>query len=72
MTENQLEQLCLEWFTENSWETAHGPDIAHDGASPEREDYRQMLLRADLGGGIVKINQQLPDSAECDMDCRGL
>jgi type I restriction enzyme R subunit len=30
ITENQLEQICLEWFREGGYEYAFGPDIAHD------------------------------------------
>lgn len=63
MTEDQLEQLCLEWFTENGWETTHGPNIAHDGATPEREDYKQVLLHGDLKKAITRLNPQLPDDA---------
>ena len=48
MTEEQLEQLCLEWFAETGWVLAHGPDLAPDGPTPERADYRQVLLLADL------------------------
>ncbi|HPK50730.1 MAG TPA: hypothetical protein PKY24_13750 [Opitutaceae bacterium] len=36
ITEDQLEQQCLGWFREGGWETVFGPDIAHDGAAPER------------------------------------
>lgn len=36
ITEDQLEQQCLSWFREGGWETVFGPDIAHDGAAPER------------------------------------
>ncbi|WP_426415317.1 type I restriction endonuclease subunit R [Aestuariirhabdus sp. LZHN29] len=63
MNEDQLEQLCLEWFAENGWEIAHGPDIAHDGPTPERQNYNQVLLLADLEAGIRRINRHLPDSA---------
>ncbi|MBZ5877162.1 type I restriction endonuclease subunit R [Chromohalobacter israelensis] len=63
MTEAQLEHLCLEWIGEAGWETAHGPDIAHDGIYPEREDYKQVLLRADLEKAITLLNPQLPDDA---------
>ncbi|MBD3586005.1 type I restriction endonuclease subunit R [Salinimonas sp. HHU 13199] len=62
MTEDQLEQQCLEWFTEVGWEIAHGPDIAHDGITPERKDYRQVLLLADLEAAITRINPHLPAS----------
>ncbi|MGM8851189.1 type I restriction endonuclease subunit R [Salinicola halophyticus] len=63
MNEEQLEALCLEWFYDVGWETAHGPDIAHDGTSPERDDYKQVLLRADLEKAIRTLNLQLPDDA---------
>lgn len=63
MNEDQLEQLCLEWFADNGWEVAHGPDIACDGPTPERADYRQVLLLADLEAAIRRINPHLPDSA---------
>ena len=63
MNEDQLEQLCLEWFADNGWEIAHGPDIACDGPMPERADYRQVLLLADLEATIRRINPHLPESA---------
>ncbi|OHZ03054.1 type I restriction endonuclease subunit R [Salinicola sp. MIT1003] len=63
MTEDQLEQLCLEWFSETGWETASGPDIAPDGSAPEREDYRQVLLLVDLEAALSRLNPQLPVDA---------
>jgi type I restriction enzyme R subunit len=63
MNEDQLEQLCLEWFADNGWEIAHGPDIACDGPTPERADYRQVLLRGDLEAAVRRINPHLPESA---------
>jgi type I restriction enzyme R subunit len=63
MTEDQLEQQCLQWFAEGGWEIAHGPDLAPDGEAPERADYRQVLLLADLETAIQRINPHLPQSA---------
>ncbi|MGO1689275.1 MAG: type I restriction endonuclease, partial [Halomonas sp.] len=63
MTEDQLEQQCLEWFAEGGWEIAHGPNLAPDGPTPERADYRQVLLLADLEAAIRRINPHLPQSA---------
>lgn len=60
MNEDQLEQLCLEWFSDNGWEIGYGPDIAHDGPTPERKDYRQVLLLADLETAISRINPHIP------------
>ena len=31
ITEDQLEQLCLDWFKETGYEYAYGLDIAPDG-----------------------------------------
>ncbi|WP_289102822.1 type I restriction endonuclease subunit R [uncultured Marinobacter sp.] len=63
MTEDQLEQQCLEWFAEGGWEIAHGPDLAPEGEAPERADYRQVLLLADLEAAVARINPHLPQSA---------
>ena len=63
MNEDQLEQLCLDWFREGGWEYSHGPDIAPDGASPERADYNQVLLLDDLRSAISRINPHLPETA---------
>ena len=63
MTEDQLEQQCLLWFAEGGWDVAHGPDLAPDGPTPERVDYRQVLLLGDLEHAISRINPHLPTSA---------
>ncbi|MDG4866441.1 type I restriction endonuclease subunit R [Guyparkeria sp. 1SP6A2] len=63
MTEDELERQCLHWFAEGGWETAHGPDLAPDGLSPERADYRQVLLLADLEAAVRRINPHLPELA---------
>src|SRR5690554_279396 len=63
MTEDQLEQLCLEWFAEGGWETTSGADIAPDGPAPERANYRQVLLLGDLERALRRINPHLPDTA---------
>ena len=44
ITESNLEQQCLQWFQDNGWTSAFGPDIAHDGETPERADYREVVL----------------------------
>lgn len=63
ITEDTLEQHCLEWFAEGGWEIAHGPDLAPEGDAPERADYRQVLLLADLEAAIARINPHVPQSA---------
>lgn len=63
MTEDQLEQQCLEWFAEGGWEIVYGADIAPDGPTPERSNYRQVVLLADLEAAVRRINLHLPDAA---------
>ena len=63
ISETQLEQQCLAWFAEGGWETTHGSELAPDGLAPERADYRQVLLLADLEAALLRINPHLPQSA---------
>jgi type I restriction enzyme R subunit len=60
ITEDQLEQICLEWFREGGYEYVFGPDIAHDGETPERIDYRQVVLAGRLLSAMQKINPHIP------------
>lgn len=60
ITEDQLEQLCLTWFQEIGYDSVCGYDIAPDGNSPERNDYRQVILPARLLSALQKINPHIP------------
>ncbi|MCO8070252.1 type I restriction endonuclease subunit R [Acinetobacter lwoffii] len=62
MNETQLENLCLEWFSENGWEVVHGVDIAPDSSNPLRKDYKQVLIEADLQTAFERLNPHLPVS----------
>ncbi len=57
MNEEQLENLCLDWFREGGWDVLHGPDIAPDSATPMRSDYTQVVLDGHLLDAF-KANQQ--------------
>jgi type I restriction enzyme R subunit len=60
VTEDQLEQLCLDWFRAGSYEYAYGPDIACDGDMPERSDYLQVVLTGRLLAALQRINPHIP------------
>jgi type I restriction enzyme, R subunit len=60
ITENQLEQLCLDWFLAGGYNYAFGPDIAHDGDTPERRDYQQVVLVGRLLTALQKVNPHIP------------
>lgn len=63
LSEQQLEELCLNWFQQVGWRFAHGPDIAPDSSAPERTDYRQVFLRERLLAALARINPQIPAGA---------
>lgn len=60
MSENELEQLCLTWFQDTGWDYQSGPDIAYDGISPERQDYRQVILPDRLRSALHRLNPSVP------------
>jgi type I restriction enzyme R subunit len=45
INEDQLEQLCLEWFKAIGYDYICGYDIAPGEVAAERCDYRQLLLQ---------------------------
>ena len=60
ITEAQLEQLCLQWFQDTGWSYAHGPDITPESDSPERANYRAVVLKNRLSQAVQRINPHLP------------
>ena len=66
MTEDQLEQEALSWLIEVGYTHLHGPDIAPDGTSPERDTYRQVFLPRRLRDAIARLNPHLPPAAQED------
>ena len=63
ITEDQLEQQCLEWFQSQGYSYLCGYDIAPDGPSPERNDYHQVILKKRLLNQLEIINPELPLAA---------
>lgn len=66
MTEDQLEQETLAWLQDVGYTHRYGPDIAFDGASPERADYRQVVLPFRLREAINRLNPGIPVAARED------
>lgn len=60
ITEDQLEQLCLDWFKSIGYDYVCGYDIAPDGEAPERNDYRQIILFDRLIQQLQIINPHIP------------
>ncbi|MCX4156302.1 MULTISPECIES: type I restriction endonuclease subunit R [Paraburkholderia] len=66
MTEDQLEQETLGWLADVGFTCLFGPDLAPDGASAERADYRQVLLVERLRSAIARLNPGIPLQARED------
>ncbi len=66
MTEDQLEQQALETLGELGYKHRYGPDIAHDGPSPERESYRDVVLGMRLREAVARLNPGMPAAVRED------
>jgi type I restriction enzyme R subunit len=62
VTEDDLEQLALTWFQDSGWDYLHGPNIAPDSETPERADYRQVLLPGHLRASLSRLNPNIPEA----------
>ena len=60
ITEDQLEQLCLEWFQSIDYDYVCGYDIAPGEPAAERSDYRQIILHERLLSSLETINPHIP------------
>ena len=60
ISEDQLEQLCLNWFQAIGYSYVNGYDLAPDRDHPERVDYRQVVLFERLLSQLQKINPHIP------------
>lgn len=61
MTEDQLEQITLDWFRSQGYDYAYGPDIGHDGDNPERPDYTSVILPKRLTSSLSALNTTIPE-----------
>jgi len=63
INEDQLEQLAIQWFQDTGWSFANGADLAPEGATPERVDFRTVVLKVRLAAEVRKLNPKLPSAA---------
>jgi type I site-specific restriction-modification system R (restriction) subunit len=66
MTEDQLEQEALGWLADVGYQHRYGPELAPDGSTPERSDYRQVLLVERLRQAVAALNPNVPTAARED------
>ena len=63
MTEEDLEQACIGWFSELGWNHMHGEAVSPGGTHPEREHYGQVTLECRLRDALSRLNAKLPAEA---------
>ncbi|MBP7388771.1 MAG: type I restriction endonuclease subunit R [Chitinophagales bacterium] len=66
ITESHIEELTIQELEKLGWVYAYGMDIAPDGSTPERENYKQVILQERLRTAIQKINPRLPQIAQSE------
>ena len=66
MTEDQLEQELLLWLQDVGYTYHCGYDIAPDTATPQRDNYRQVILPQQLREAIARLNPSIPPEAQED------
>ncbi len=52
ITEDQLEQLAIQWFQDTGWSYVNGTVISPEGEAPEREDFRAVVLKGRLAEAV--------------------
>ncbi len=63
ITEDQVEQISIDWFKELGYLYKCGYEIVPDGEKPERTDYRSVILQDRLQEALSRINPDIPEYA---------
>ncbi len=64
INEDSIEQYAIELFQGLGYRYIYAPDIAHDGDTPERESYREVILTHRLAESVQRINPSIPSAAQ--------
>ena len=65
ITENDIEQIALDYFENLGYKILYGPDISPDGEHPERK-YDQVILITRLRDAIDRLNPDVSYDARED------
>ena len=63
VSENKIELQTIDWFKDIGYQYLCGYDIAPDGETSERSDYRSVVLKERLEVALHRINPDIPKSA---------
>ncbi|MGO2795525.1 MAG: type I restriction endonuclease, partial [Staphylococcus saprophyticus] len=62
-SEDDLEQVALEWFEELGYTVKNGREISETGITPERESDKDVVLDGRLEAALKRINPELHKNA---------
>ena len=60
ITENTIENFCIELLEKQGYEYIYAPDIAPDSDKPLRSDFDDVLLSSRLSDAVDRINPSIP------------
>lgn len=63
ITENIIEEFCIELLEKQGYEYIYAPDIAPDSDKPLRSDFDDVLLSSRLSDAVARINPSIPHEA---------
>ena len=61
--ESDVEEEMLGWFEDLGYEVVAGPELAPEGARPERKNYKTVLLEGRLREALRRLNPEMPAAA---------
>ena len=59
VTEDDVEQLSLEWLSEVDWEIVNGNEIAPETSHAERDDFGIVILEGRLRDALERLNPEI-------------
>ena len=66
ITENEIEEFSIELLETQGFEYLYGPNIGHDGETPLRESYADIILDEVLKQAIARLNPDVDAQAQAD------
>ncbi len=64
ITENVIEEFCIELLEKQGYETIYAPDIAPDSENPQRSSFEAVLLTARLNDAVARLDPTIPPEAQ--------
>ena len=63
LTEDDVEQLAIDWLSDIGWQRLNGNEIAPESPGAERDDFGDVVLEGRLRHAIERLNPGLPPEA---------